>query len=141
MSSSLAMRAALSACLRKNLVSFTIVLARQKNPTHHEDEQGQFASYPQGENPEGAGQVYEAMGGKSPMMGDVLEADDQNAQSNQEHEHSHSNQRLKTHFGALFGSGAFDSTREAANRDGFEMVESRDWKMTVFEAILARWQI
>lgn len=66
----------------------------------------QFASYPQGENPEGAGQVYDAMGGKSPVMGDVLEADNQKPQSDHEHEHSHSNQLLKTHFGAPFGSGS-----------------------------------
>ena len=72
------MRSALSACFRKNLVSFTIVLARQKNPTHHEDERGQFASYLKGENPEGADQVYDGTDGQSPMMRDILEGD-QNA--------------------------------------------------------------
>ncbi len=60
------------------------------------------------------------MGCKSPMMGDVLEADDQKAQSDQEHEHSHSNQLLKTHFGAPLRFGTFDSTWGTANRDGFE---------------------
>jgi hypothetical protein len=35
------------------------------------------------------------------MMRDILKGD-QNAQSNQEHEHSHSNQRLKTHCNAPF---------------------------------------
>jgi hypothetical protein len=43
--------------------SFTIFLARQKNPTHHEDERGQFAGYLKGENPEGADQVYDGTDG------------------------------------------------------------------------------
>ena len=70
-----ATRWALSARFRKNSVSLTIVLARQKNPTHHEDERGQFARYLKGENPEGADQVYDGTDGQSPMMRDILEGD------------------------------------------------------------------
>ena len=53
----------------------SIVLARQKNPTHHEDERGQFARYLKGENPEGADQVYDGTDGQSPMMRHILEGD------------------------------------------------------------------
>jgi hypothetical protein len=82
------------------------------------------------------------MGCKSPMMGDVFGGRRPKGLI-RPRARAFPLQRTveNTFWRSLRFSGAFDSTREAANRDGFEMVESRDWKMTVFEAILARWQI